>query len=46
MLWSLLFYFQISVAPYGCQVSVMLTAWFWFQSSLEVTTVTGVSNVV
>ena len=32
-------------APYGCQVSVLLTARFWFQSSPEVTTVTGVSNV-
>ena len=27
--------------PYGCQVSVSLTAWFQFQSSSEVTTVTG-----
>ena len=32
-------------APYGCQVSVLLTAQFWFRSSPEVTTVTGVSNV-
>ena len=28
-------------APYGCQVLVLLTAWFQFQSSPEVTTVTG-----
>ena len=33
------------MAPYSCQVSVSLTAWFWFWSSPEVTTVTGMSNV-
>ena len=32
-------------APYGCQVSVSLTAQFQFWSSPEVTTVTGMSNV-
>ena len=35
----------LTKAPYGCQVSVSLTARFWFWSSPEVTTVTGVSNV-